>query len=313
MAEFKFSCPQCNQHIECDVGYSGMQINCPSCQNVIIVPMAPGYAAPPPASVSARPAYEAPPPPPPPASSPSLTTRQSTTVPASGRRFAGAPDPSGARSPKPKSKALRNVLVITACVVVLAGLGVGGWFGFTKIKAHQAAQEAKKGNPAAKVAAPTANAAMQALGILTKVRSAYTNFSSVTGDSTVTLFLDLSNLTMADVNPTPANARGARNANNARNATRRPPGMAPNIDSHGRSLCQDRAYELVLSRRGFGDKTGPPGPDQHFRLLVGRQGHIHVSRFSPKRRRGHLYADARRHGNGGWRRDGTSQELPTRF
>jgi len=226
MAEFKFSCPQCNQRIECDVSYSGMQINCPSCQKSIVVPQAPS------ASVAPRPAYEAPPPPPPPASAPSLTTRQSTTVPASGRRFAGAPDPSGAPPPKPKSKMLRNVLVITASVLVLAGLGVGGWFAFTKFRTHQAAQETKKGNPAAQVATPTANAAMGALGILTKVQSAYTNLASstsMTADGTVTLFLNLSNLTQADLNPTaPANTRNTTSAartRNARNATRRPQGM----------------------------------------------------------------------------------------
>ena len=218
MAEFKFSCPLCNQHILCDVSYSGMQINCPVCQQAIVVPQAPQPAA------ALRAAYEAPPPPPPPVSPPSLATRQSTTVPASGRRFAGAPDPSGAPPLKPKSKALRNVLVITACVVDLAGLGVGGWFGYAKIKANHATQAAKKGNPAAQVATPTANAAMEALGVLTKVQSAYTNMTSVAADSTVSLFLDLSNITMADVNPTPANARGARNATTARNANRRPAG-----------------------------------------------------------------------------------------
>ena len=222
MAEFKFSCPLCNQHIQCDSDYSGMQINCPSCQKSIVVPQAPS------ASAGPRLAYEAPPPPPPPVSAPSLTTRQSTTVPASGRRFAGAHDPSDP-PPKPKSKALRNVLVTAACVVVLAGLGVGGWFAFTKIRGHQAAQAAKKGNPAAQVATPTSTATVQALSLLTKVHSAYTNVTSMTSDATFTLFLDLSNLTVADVNPTPpANARNAgnaRTASNARNATRRPPGM----------------------------------------------------------------------------------------
>ena len=190
-----FSCPQCNQQIECDVSYSGRQIHCPSCQKEIVVPQAPGLADTPPASVSPRPAYEAPP-------------------------------------PKTKSKALRNVLVITVFVLVLAGLGVGSWFVFTKFKADQAAQEAKKGNPAAQVTTPTAAAALQALSILTKVQSAYTNLTSstsMTADGTVTLFLNLSNLTMADVNPTaPANTRNATSAartRNARNAARRPPGM----------------------------------------------------------------------------------------
>src|ERR1019366_7709193 len=105
MAEFKFSCPQCGQHIQCDPGYSGAQINCPSCQQAIVVPQAPRFAAAPTA------------PPVPPLAPAGLSTRQSTTVPATGRRFAGAP---GAQPPpKPKSKALRTVLVITAAVVVL--------------------------------------------------------------------------------------------------------------------------------------------------------------------------------------------------
>lgn len=38
MAEFKFSCPQCGRHIQCDTGYSGRQINCPICQKSIVVP-----------------------------------------------------------------------------------------------------------------------------------------------------------------------------------------------------------------------------------------------------------------------------------
>ena len=200
MAEFKFACPQCGQHIQCDTGYAGAQINCPSCQQSIVVPQAPRFAA----------APSAPPVPPP--APPGLSTRQSTSVPATGRRFAGAP---GAEPPpKPKSKALKTVLVITACLVVLAGLGAGGWFAFSKYKEHKAA---KKANPAAQVATPTATATVQALSILTKVHSAYTNFASVKEDGTVTLFLDLTNLTFADLNPdAPANAR---------NPNRRPQGM----------------------------------------------------------------------------------------
>jgi len=36
--EFKFSCPKCGQHIRCDQGYSGRQINCPACRHEIRVP-----------------------------------------------------------------------------------------------------------------------------------------------------------------------------------------------------------------------------------------------------------------------------------
>jgi DNA-directed RNA polymerase subunit RPC12/RpoP len=41
MAEFKFFCPQCGQRIQCDISYSGRQINCPVCQQIIVVPQPP--------------------------------------------------------------------------------------------------------------------------------------------------------------------------------------------------------------------------------------------------------------------------------
>lgn len=41
MAEFKIICPQCKQHIQCDTSHVGLQINCPACQQAIIVPPAP--------------------------------------------------------------------------------------------------------------------------------------------------------------------------------------------------------------------------------------------------------------------------------
>jgi outer membrane lipoprotein-sorting protein len=195
MAEFKFSCPQCAQHIQCDTGYAGAQINCPTCNHSIVVPQPPPSAAapiPPPAPVG-------------------LSTRQSTSAPAVGRQFAGAPTYQPVV--QAKSHALRNVLVITATVVVLAALGVGGWFGYSKYKKAQA----KKGNPAAQVAAPTAASTIEALSILTKVHSAYTNLTSVRADGSFMASLDVSNITMADVNPKmPADAK---------NANRHPQGM----------------------------------------------------------------------------------------
>lgn len=218
MADFKFSCPHCGQHIQCDSGYSGAQINCPSCQQAIVVPQAPRSAATPSAPPqTSRPAvapYVAPPPPvPPPATN--LATKQSTTVPAGGRRFAGAP---GAQPPaKPKSKVLRNVLIITASVVVLAGLVAGGWFGFSKIKEHKAA----KGNPAAQVPTPTATATTGAMDVLAKAHQAYTNSTSYSADLTVTVLVDLSRITIADVSP--------NLSANAKNATRRPPNMPVGI------------------------------------------------------------------------------------
>ena len=41
MAEFKFSCPQCKQHIQCDASFAGMKINCPACRQSIHVPPVP--------------------------------------------------------------------------------------------------------------------------------------------------------------------------------------------------------------------------------------------------------------------------------
>jgi hypothetical protein len=38
MNEFKFSCPQCGQHILCDTQSSGREINCPACQQMLVVP-----------------------------------------------------------------------------------------------------------------------------------------------------------------------------------------------------------------------------------------------------------------------------------
>ena len=38
MPEFKFFCPSCGQHIQCDARYGGSQINCPGCQQLIVVP-----------------------------------------------------------------------------------------------------------------------------------------------------------------------------------------------------------------------------------------------------------------------------------
>jgi DNA-directed RNA polymerase subunit RPC12/RpoP len=47
MAEFKFSCPQCRQQIQCDSTYVGSQINCPLCRQTIIFPPVTPSAAPP--------------------------------------------------------------------------------------------------------------------------------------------------------------------------------------------------------------------------------------------------------------------------
>jgi outer membrane lipoprotein-sorting protein/FlaG/FlaF family flagellin (archaellin) len=205
MPEFKFSCPQCGQHIQCDVGYAGAQINCPTCKQAILVPQAQSSSAPPP-----MPSRMPPPPPPMP-----------------GRAGAAAPPPlpprpgavRGVTAPAPApSHAWRHALIAVAVLVVLAGLVIGAWFGYS---GYKKAQASKVANPAARVSTPTADQAVQALSILSKVYSAYTNVNTLKARGTLTVYLDLSNLTLADINPnTPADAKNAR---------RRPRGMPRTI------------------------------------------------------------------------------------
>jgi len=45
MAEFKFSCPHCQQHLQCREEFSGRQIQCPTCHVLIRVPPVPGQTA----------------------------------------------------------------------------------------------------------------------------------------------------------------------------------------------------------------------------------------------------------------------------
>jgi DNA-directed RNA polymerase subunit RPC12/RpoP len=45
MNQFKFSCPQCSQHLQCDEAFSGRQIECPNCHHLIRIPAVPGKTA----------------------------------------------------------------------------------------------------------------------------------------------------------------------------------------------------------------------------------------------------------------------------
>jgi outer membrane lipoprotein-sorting protein len=202
MAEFKFSCPQCGQHIQCDVGYSGVQINCPTCKQLIVVPLAPRSAAVPPASPSL-----------------SIPARQSAPAPAAFRRSG---TPGGQPPVKAKSRTLRNVLIITAAVVLLAALGAGGWYFYSKHKAKVAEEVAAKGNPAAQVPTPTAASADAALDILTKVHDAYTNLTSLDAEGTSVMVIDMSRVTAADMNP---NATAAQKAAADKKPARRRSGI----------------------------------------------------------------------------------------
>jgi hypothetical protein len=45
MSEFKFSCPHCDQHLQCDERLGGKQIQCPACKHLIVIPLSPAQQA----------------------------------------------------------------------------------------------------------------------------------------------------------------------------------------------------------------------------------------------------------------------------
>jgi DNA-directed RNA polymerase subunit RPC12/RpoP len=45
MNQFKFSCPQCQQHLQCDEQFAGREIQCPGCNHLIRIPPVPGQTA----------------------------------------------------------------------------------------------------------------------------------------------------------------------------------------------------------------------------------------------------------------------------
>lgn len=54
MTEFRFVCPSCKRQIQCDTSYCGTQINCPGCQQIIVVPPTQGAGGALPAGVNPR-------------------------------------------------------------------------------------------------------------------------------------------------------------------------------------------------------------------------------------------------------------------
>jgi hypothetical protein len=45
MSDFKFSCPHCEQHLQCDERLGGRQIQCPACHHLIAIPLSPAQQA----------------------------------------------------------------------------------------------------------------------------------------------------------------------------------------------------------------------------------------------------------------------------
>jgi hypothetical protein len=132
----KFSCPHCGQHISCDELWSGHQIQCPACQNSLIVP----HRQPPPSAAASgpKPLVSQPPAP----SRPKLSggsTQVARSTPPGGLPRRQPP----ARPPKTGNPVLK--FAVTA--VVLTVVGVAAYSYLPGLLTH--VQEAGTSKPAA--------------------------------------------------------------------------------------------------------------------------------------------------------------------
>lgn len=145
MADIKFACPHCNQHITCDELWAGHQLNCPSCKNPLMVP---GIAAPP-ATASTGPATLAPKPPA--APEPRLAINAAHAAATAAAPGAQRVIPIRNLAPPPPKK--RSPVVTYGIVAgVLAIFGVGGYFGYNWLNRTQDKFTASANDAAAKSA-----------------------------------------------------------------------------------------------------------------------------------------------------------------
>jgi len=150
MAEFKFSCPGCNQHIQLDELWSGHQIQCPSCQTTMVVPPNPDAPAPAASPVQAT-VRGVPGPPPVPAS-----TRLSKAAAPSA---AAAPSPQGqtrfmpqrgAGKAAPGSSRKSKIIKWATIGAVVLAVGAGAYFGIPYALDYQDKLNAKRKEDAKK-------------------------------------------------------------------------------------------------------------------------------------------------------------------
>ena len=149
MADIKFSCPHCNQHITCDELWGGHELQCPGCQGNLIVP---GGGAP------AEP-----------------TATSLVPKPPSGGKVnlskAAAHTPAPGASAPPRNIPIRNLapavqkkrspvvtFAITGAILVI--LGAGGYFGYTwwSDRAKAKSEEAQKNSNSAQAGNAVADA-----------------------------------------------------------------------------------------------------------------------------------------------------------
>lgn len=145
MAELTFACPLCHKDIVCDEAWCDHQIQCPLCQGNITVPRneTPSIAT---AAEIGNPLV---PKPPPPGSSRLSIKQQAQQAATTGNR--NIPIRTLTEAPPPKKS---PVGAIITTVVVLIGLGVGGFFGYQWYQQKFAAGSSD-GDKAKTTASPT--------------------------------------------------------------------------------------------------------------------------------------------------------------
>jgi hypothetical protein len=122
MADLRITCPHCNQAITCDDQWAGQQLQCPLCQGAFTMPGSP------PASAGKHNPLV----PKPPAGGGSKLSVGQAQVPAqAGRQI---PIRNLSTAPQKKDNPLVKILV---GVVIVAALGVGGYYGFGYVKGIQ--------------------------------------------------------------------------------------------------------------------------------------------------------------------------------
>jgi hypothetical protein len=136
MADITFTCPLCNQNIQCDELWCGHQLQCPICQGEIVVPQtapAPVPAAAPSSGALGNSLVA------PPTSGSRLAFQQDAQKPAtSGRNI---PIRNLAPKAAKKKSPLGKILVYTG---LLAALGAGVYFGWPMVQQYQAQSNAKR-------------------------------------------------------------------------------------------------------------------------------------------------------------------------
>jgi hypothetical protein len=126
MAEMRFTCPQCKQDIALDELWGGHQIQCPTCQAEISVPqqqaVAPAASSPPGSSLVPKP----------PAGGGKLSAGRTQVA-----RTEGALSAPVRKLVAPPAKKTSVVVKIITTTVVLAALGVGGYYGWGWLRDRQ--------------------------------------------------------------------------------------------------------------------------------------------------------------------------------